>query len=173
MTVRAQLTAVIVVLALVGLADFAKRVYVPRSPSDRTADLELATGPARGLSLAEARQRLESWLPDDTAAVSASAEAGAGDVGDRTDRGRLGGQLFVLRGIFNTESGPPFAVFAVTDDGGSVPERFDAVEGDTIRNVQVDRISGRRVYLTTGNEELVLSLFLDSASKTVATDDGE
>ena len=174
MTVRAQVTAVLVILALVGMLDFATRVYVPRDKAERNAQLQVTSAPKRTLSLAEARQRLQSWLPDPGSAVQqlsgSETQQGASDDGDRSDRGELGSNIFVLRGVFDTPAEPTFAVVEVTPKAGGAARRYEANAGDTIEDVRVDQIAGRRVRLSDGDSTIELALFLGPERGTVATD---
>ena len=174
MTVRAQVAAVLAVLGLVGVVDFAKRVYVPRDDAERTTELKPAQPLDAPLSLAEARQRLQSWLPDQGMAAQASSGSNAEQAdtngANYPDRGELGGYVFLLRGIFDQDSGLPFAVMEVTPKTGGSTERREVVAGDSIHDVRVDRVAGRRVSLSTGNTAIELALFLAPEKETVVAD---
>ena len=174
MTVRAQVSIVLAVLALIGIADFATRVHVPRDDAERAIELEPAESLDAPLSLAEARQRLQSWLPDQGMTVQANSASSAEppdiDGADYPDRGELGGYVFLLRGIFDQDSGSPFAVMEVTPEAGGSTERREVVAGDSIHDVRVDRVAGRRVSLSTGDTAIELALFLAPEKETVVAD---
>lgn len=175
MTVRTQVIATITVLVLVGAVDFVARVHVPRSTAERDLQVDRSLAPDETLSLAEARQRLQSWLPDQAATTNANT-AGNGqqaviDAAALPDRGVLAGRLFVLRGIFDTEDGDPFAVIEVAAEDGAAIERHDVLAGDEIDGVRVDRIDGRRVALSDGDKTIRLALFLDPGFESVTADE--
>lgn len=175
MTVRAQVSAVLGILALIGIVDFVSRVYVPRDDAERTTEWKPAEAPDAPLSLAAARQRLQSWLPDQGTTAQANPGSGAEqpdtDGADYPDRGELGGYVFLLRGIFDQDSGSPFAVMEVTPETGGSTERREVVAGDSIHDVHVNRVSGRRVSLSTGDTAIELALFLAPEKETVVADE--
>ena len=177
MTSRNQVTAVVLVLVVVGVLDFFTRVYVPRSAAGRDMQFEVAAPPEPPLSLAEARQRLQSWLPDDRTAEAASNASdganGASDDGELPDRGRLAGRLYVLRGIFETDGGRQFAVLEVMPEAGGAVQQHKVLAGDSIGRIRVDLIAGRRIRLSGEGEVIELSLFLDAGIETVAVDENE
>lgn len=180
MTARNQVVAVVLVLGLAGLVDFVTRVYVPRAETERGLEPDVAIPPTETRSLAEARQRLQSWLPEQrTAATEGQAGTPVGETGETNsnielpDRGKLGGRLYVLRGIFETEGGPPFAVLEVTPESGGQVERHDVLAGDDIGGVHVDLIDGRRIVLSKEGELIQLTLFLAPGAETVAADESE
>ena len=177
MTVRNQVAALILLLGLTGLVDFVTRVYVPRAETERGLNLDAAPQPAQTRSLAEARERLQSWLPEQRTVTTASQ---AGSAADETygnvelpDRGRLAGRLYVLRGIFETEGGPPFAVLEVTPESAGEIERHDVVAGDEIDGVRVELIDGRRIELSNEGELIRLALFLAPGLENIAADETE
>jgi len=178
-TSRNQVMAVVLILGLVGLADFLTRIYVPRSDTERGLAFDAPPPPGETRSLAEARQRLQSWLPDDgTAAAAAASNAiegtkGANDNGELPDRGTLAGRLYVLRGIFETDGGRLFAALEVMPEAGGVTQQHKVMAGDNIGGIRVDRIAGRRIRLSGEGEVIELSLFLDAGIETVAVDENE
>ena len=181
MTARQQVMAVMLVLGLAGLVDFATRVYVPRSETERGTVFDAAPPRSETQSLAEARQRLQSWLPDERAAAAAgNAASGVADDSSSAnedvelpDRGKLAGRLYVLRGIFDADGGQPFAVLEIMPEEGGPLERHDVVAGDEVGGARVESIDGRRISLSGEGELIHLSLFLDAGTKTVAADESE
>ncbi len=177
MTVRMQITATVLVLLLLGAVDFVVRVYVPRSTAERDLQMDTSLPPNETLSLAEAQQRLQSWLPDQTETAAARPGPDGGEQGAATaldaspDRAELAGRLFVLRGIFDTEGGDPFAVLEVAPVAGGSVDRHDAIAGDEIDGVRINLIDGRRVELSDGGKTIQLSLFLDPGFESVTTDE--
>jgi hypothetical protein len=174
MTVRAQVAAVLAVLGLAAIVDFASRVYVPRTGAERDARLDVAIVPGEMLSLAEARQRLQSWLPGQDASAAANPDdvaSGVVENADLPDRGKLGGWVFVLRGVFDVDAGPPFAVLEVAPETGGAAERHEVIAGNDIKGVRVERIAGRRVSLSDGDESIRLALFLDPDNETDAANE--
>jgi hypothetical protein len=176
--------AVVLILGLLGLADFLTRIYVPRSGTERDLAFDAPPPPGETRSLAAARQRLQSWLPDDSTAEAASNVSdganGANDDGELPDRGgelpdrgRLAGRLYVLRGIFETDGGRLFAVLDVMPEAGGAVQQHKVLAGDDIGGVRVDRIAGRRIRLSGEGEVIELSLFLDAGIETVAVDENE
>jgi len=71
-TPRMQVIVVAAILALAGAVDFVQRIHVPRSLAIRGAGMEATALPDLPLSLASARQRLQSWLPTQTSGPQAS-----------------------------------------------------------------------------------------------------
>ena len=177
MTSRNQVMAVVLILGLVGLVDFLTRIYVPRSGTERDLAFDAPPPPGETRSLAAARQRLQSWLPDDSTAEAASNASdganGANDDGELPDRGRLAGRLYVLRGIFETDGGRLFAVLEVMPKAGGAVQQHKVLAGDNIGGIRVDRIAGRRIRLSGEGEVIELSLFLDAGIETVAVDENE
>lgn len=165
MTPRTQSIVVAAILTLAGAVDFVQRIYMPRSPATRGAGIEATARADQPLSLASARQRLESWLPTQTSASQAalieaaneSRRSGAARTPDRAD---VGGWLFVLRGVF--DAGPPFAVFDVRPSAGGEVEQHRLSAGETVKGVRVERISGHSVSLTDGQNRTELSLFINA-----------
>lgn len=175
MTVRSQAIVVAAILVLAGLVDFVQRVYVPRSQATRAANTGSPVLPNPPLSLASARQRLQSWLPVPTL-IPASAPAGGpkavanephagARVPDRVD---IGGWRFVLRGVF--DAGPPFAVLDVMPSAGGAVEQYRLAAGEAIKGVRVERIAGRGVSLSDGEKVIQLALFIGPRDDTVATE---
>lgn len=168
MTPRTQVTLVAAVLLLAGAVDFLQRVYVPSAPATRDSTTEILALPDEPLPLASARERLQSWFPaqqlepqdPQSAADEESRSAGA------PDRADIGGWRFVLRGVFDV--GPPFAVLDVQASAGGTVEQHRLSAGDTIRGVTVERIAGRRVSLSDGENEIELALFIDPEDEIAA-----
>ena len=153
------------VLSLAGAVDFVQRIHMPRSLAIRDPGIEATVLPGLPLSLASARQRLQSWLPTQTSASQAASievvNESRGSAGARTpDRADIGGWHFVLRGVF--DAGPPFAVFDVTPSAGGDIEQHRLSAGETIKGVRVARISGRSVSLTDGEKQSELTLFINA-----------
>lgn len=163
MTPRTQVISVAAVVALVGAVDFVQRIHVPRAAAVREPIIGMTALPDRPLSLASARERLQSWFPAQTTGqqeLPADAQAEPGDSGGNIpDRADLGGSRFVLRGVF--DAGPPFAVVDVMPSAGGEIEQHRLSAGDTIKGVRVERISGRRVSLSDGQTVIQLALFID------------
>ncbi len=163
MTPRTQVIVVAAILALAGVVDFVQRIYMPRSVTTRGAAVESTALPEFPLSLASARQRLQSWLPTQTSgsqAVPIEVATGPRSSGGTRipDRADLGGWRFVLRGVF--DAGPPFAVLDVTPMAGGEVEQYRLSAGEAIKGVRVERISGRRVSLSDGEKVIQLALFI-------------
>ncbi|MDH3535784.1 MAG: hypothetical protein OER87_08560 [Gammaproteobacteria bacterium] len=163
MTPRTQVIILAAVLALAGAVDFVQRIHVPRSVATREARIGATELPERPLSLASARERLQSWFPakapepevTPTDVQDAAGESGA-TIPDRAD---LGGWRFILRGVF--DAGPPFAVFDIVSSAGGAIEQHRLSAGDTIKGVRVQQISGRKVSLKDGDNVVELALFID------------
>ena len=152
-------------------------MYVPRSDSERGLAVDAPPPPGETRSLAEARQRLQSWLPDERTAATASDPIVGGnsdnDDVELPDRGRLAGRLYVLRGIFETDGGRLFAVLEVIPEKGGTIQQHKVLAGDSIGGVSVDRIAGTRVRLSGKGKVIQLSLFVDPGIETVAEDESE
>ena len=162
MTSRNQVTAVVLVLGLIGVLDCVTRVYVPRSAAGRDMQFEVAAPRERPLSLAEARQRLQSWLPaeappQDLPVVANNASDAAAV--SLPDRGDLAGWRFILRGVF--DAGTEFAVLDIMSTSGGETEQHRLLAGDEIKGVSVERISGHSVYLSDGETIMRLALFVE------------
>lgn len=168
MTLRKQVTAVAVALVLAGAVDFVQRVYVPRSPATRDSNVETRALPDEPLPLASARKRLQSWFP----AQQPDPQEPQDNAGDHSqsvrapDRADIGGWRFVLRGVF--DAGPPFAVLDVQASAGGTVEQHRLSAGATIKGVTVERIAGRRVSLSDGENEVELALFIDPEDEIAA-----
>ena len=164
MTPRMQVIVVAVILALAGAVDFVQRIHMPRSLAIRGAGLEATALPDPPLSLASARQRLQSWLPTQTPGPQAASIEVANESRDSVlripDRADLGGWHFVLRGVF--DAGPPFAVFDVMPSAGGEIEQHRLLAGELIKGVRVERISGRSVSLSDGEKVTELALFINA-----------
>lgn len=173
MSPRTPVIAVAAVLLLAFALDFLQRVHVPRSPATREAILESPTLPVAPLSLAAAKQRLQSWFPPPTSdallppSETMSAPTDSGSRGP--DRGDLGGWRFVLRGVF--EAGPPFAVLEVMPLAGGEVERHQVSEGQVVNGIRVDSVSGRSVSLSHGEDVIDLALFTDQRNAMTLADE--
>ena len=175
MTPRMQVILVAAILALAGAVDFVQRIHMPRSPAIRGAGMEATALPDLPLSLASARQRLQSWLPTQTSGPQAASNDVANDSRDSAlrvrapDRADLGGWRFVLRGVF--DAGPPFAVLDVMSSSGGEVEQHRLSAGEVIKGVRVERISGRSVSLSDGEKVIQLALFIDPGDDIVPTNE--
>jgi hypothetical protein len=85
------------------------------------------------------------------------------------DRADLGGWRFVLRGVF--DAGPPFAVLDVMSSSGGEFEQHRLSLGEAIKGVRVERISGRSVSLSDGENVIQLALFIDPSDDMVPTNE--
>jgi len=161
MSPRQQMVVVAVVLVVVGAVDFLQRVHVPRAPTTRESQDESPELPAVPLSLALARERLQSWFPTQPAAQQGSLIGVPGVDGTAAipDRADIGGWRFVLRGVF--DAGPPFAVLDVMESSGGAVEQHRLSAGEVIRGVRVEQIAGRKVSLSDGDRVIQLALFVD------------
>jgi len=163
-TPRMQVIVVAAILALAGAVDFVQRIHMPRSLAIRGAGLEATALPDLPLSLASARQRLQSWLPTQTSGPQAASIEVANESRDSAvrvpDRADLGGWRFVLRGVF--DAGPPFAVLDVMPSAGGEIEQHRLSAGELIKGVRVERISGRSVSLSDGEKVTELTLFINA-----------
>ncbi len=173
MTPRMQVIVVAAILALAGAVDFVERIHMPRSLAIRGAGLEATALPDLPLSLASARQRLQSWLPTQTPGPQAASIDVANESRDSAvripDRADLGGWHFVLRGVF--DAGPPFAVLDVMSSAGGEIEQHRLSAGELIKGVRVERISGRSVSLSDGEKVTELVLFIDPSDDIVPTNE--
>ena len=173
MTPRTQVIVVAAILALAGAVDFVQRIHMPRSTAIRGAGMEATALPDLPLSLASARQRLQSWLPTQTSGPQAASIDVANESRDSAvripDRADLGGWHFVLRGVF--DAGPPFAVLDVMPSAGGEIEQHRLSAGELIKGVRVERISGRSVSLSDGEKVIQLALFIDPGDDIVPTNE--
>ncbi len=173
MTPRNQVIVVAAILALAGAVDFVQRIHMPRSTAIRGAGMEATALPDLPLSLASARQRLQSWLPTQTSGPQAASNDVANVSRDSAvrvpDRADLGGWRFVLRGVF--DAGPPFAVLDVMPGAGGEIEQHRLSAGEIIKGVRVERISGRSVSLSDGEKVTELALFIDPGDDIVPTNE--
>ena len=173
MTPRMQVIVVAAILALAGAVDFVQRIHMPRSTAIRGAGLEATALPDLPLSLASARQRLQSWLPTQTSGPQAASNEVANESRDSAvrvpDRANLGGWRFVLRGVF--DAGPAFAVLDVMPSAGGEIEQHRLLAGELIKGVRVERISGRSVSLSDGENLIQLALFIDPGDDIVPTNE--
>ena len=139
----------------------------------RGAGMEATALPDLPLSLASARQRLQSWLPAQTSGPQAASIEVANESRDSAvrvpDRADLGGWRFVLRGVF--DAGPPFAVLDVMPSAGGEIEQHRLSAGEVIKGVRVERISGRSVSLSDGENVTELALFIDPGDDIVPTNE--
>jgi hypothetical protein len=85
------------------------------------------------------------------------------------DRADLGGWHFVLRGVF--DAGPLFAVLDVMPSAGGEIEQHRLSAGELIKGVRVERISGRSVSLSDGENVTELALFIDPSDDIVPTNE--
>ena len=112
-----------------------------------------------------------SWLPAQTSGPQAASIEVANDSRDSAvripDRADLGGWRFVLRGVF--DAGPPFAVLDVMSSAGGEIEQHRLSAGEVIKGVRVERISGRSVSLSDGENVTELALFIDPGDNIVPT----
>lgn len=172
MTPRNQVIAVAAILSIVGIVDFVQRVHVPRAPTTRDSQIESAALPAVPLSLAMARQRLQSWFPAQTTgsmAQAAGAQNGSGNVDvSLPDRGDIGGWNFVLRGVF--DAGPTFAVLDVMPTSGGAVEQHRLSVGEILKGVRLEQISGRNISLSDGEKVIQLLLFIDPKNNIASVD---
>lgn len=173
MTPRTQVIVVAAILTLAGAVDFVQRIHLPRAQATRSADMAASAIPEPPLSLASARQRLQSWFPAQTPGVPTAATETADEpplpaarVPDRAD---LAGWRFVLRGVF--DAGPPFAVFDVMPSAGGDVEQHRLAAGELIKGVRVERISGRSVSLSDGENVIQLALFIDPSDDMIRIDE--
>ena len=173
MTPRMQVIVVAAILALAGAVDFVQRIHMPRSLAIRGAGLEATALPDLPLSLASARQRLQSWLPTQTPGPQAASIDVANESRDSAlripDRADRGGWHFVLRGVF--DAGPLFAVLDVMPSAGGEIEQHRLSAGELIKGVRVERISGRSVSLSDGEKVTELTLFIDPSDDIVPTNE--
>ena len=173
MTPRMQVIVVAAILALAGAVDFVQRIHMPRSLAIRGAGLEATALPDLPLSLASARQRLQSWFPTQTSGPQAASNEVANESRDSAvripDRADLGGWRFVLRGVF--DAGPAFAVLDVMPSAGGEIEQHRLSAGELIKGVRVERISGRSVSLSDGENLIQLALFIDPGDDIVPTNE--
>ena len=168
MTPRSQVVAVAAILVVAGIVDFVQRIHVPRSPATRASDVDMLAMPDEPLSLASARERLQSWFPaqqPDAQELLGDAQD-QGQVADTPDRADIGGWHFVLRGVF--EAGQPFAVLDIRASAGGAPEQHRVSAGDSIKGVSVERITGHRVSLSDGTDVIELALFIDAEDEMAA-----
>ncbi len=163
MSTRKQLQLLAALLVLAGAIDFVQRIYAPRSPATRETNTAAIALPDQPLSLASARERLQSWLPTQSVesdALPTDAATDARDAGTQLpDRANIGGWHFVLRGVF--DAGPPFAVFDIRSGDGGEVEQHRLLAGEVIKGVRVDQISGRSVSLSDGEKVIQLALFIN------------
>jgi hypothetical protein len=162
MTPRGQVVTLCGVAVITGLLQFFTRVHVPRDPGERDFAAELQLASVEPVSLATAREHLQTWFPESAAADGpGAAEMGVLpelEPGGLPDRGELGGLRFLLRGVF--DSGEPFAVFEVTPRAGGATERVMMSAGNTIQGIRLDSVGGRQAVLTDGQNTIRLALFL-------------
>jgi hypothetical protein len=164
-TRRAQILIAALALGALAVADFATRVYVPRSAVDRGPDEVDPVAPALPVSPQLAFERLDRWLGVE-APPSGSNPAKEGSVPQAAseaaapDQAEIGGRRFVLRGIF--DAGEPFAVLDVLPEGGGPAEQHDLAIGEAVHGVRIEQIAGRMVTLSDGQAVARLVLFEDA-----------
>jgi len=172
-TPRMQVILVAAILALAGAVDFVQRIHIPRSLATRGAGMEAAALPDLPMPLASARQRLQSWFATQTSGPQAASIDVANESRDSVlripDRADLGGWHFVLRGVF--DAGPPFAVFDVMPSAGGEIEQHRLSAGEGIKGVRVERISGRSVSLSDGENVTELALFINARDDIIPADE--
>ncbi len=167
MTTRHQLIAIAAILVLAGAIDFVQRIYAPRSTAIREEIFDNVALPDQPLSLASARQRLQSWFP-------VQSSGNQEQLGDTTiepqapDRADIGGWHFVLRGVF--DAGPPFAVFDVRSASGGEVEQHRLSAGESLKGVRLEQISGRNISLSDGEKVIQLALFIDPKKNIASVD---
>jgi len=167
-TPRSQVLTVAAILVVAGVVDFVQRIHVPRSAATRDANIETRIVADAPLPLASARERLQSWFPvqQQRSQDSQNDSEQQGEYAGMPDRADIGGWRFVLRGVF--DAGPPFAVLDVQASAGGTIEQHRLSAGDTIKGVTVERIAGRRVSLSDGENEIELALFIDPGDEIAA-----
>jgi hypothetical protein len=161
-TTRHQLIAIAAILVLAGAIDFVQRIYAPRSTAIREEIFDNVALPDQPLSLASARERLQSWFPVQSSGNQeqlGDTKIEPQDLGAQVpDRADIGGWHFVLRGVF--DAGPPFAVFDVRSASGGEVEQHRLLAGDVIKGVRVEQITGHSVSLSDGEKVIQLALFI-------------
>lgn len=170
---RQQLIVLGAILAVAAAVDFIQRIYVPRAATSRDAEIEMTSLPELPLSLALARERLQSWFPTQTSGQQGLLGDGQVQPDDSTvlipDRADIGGWRFVLRGIF--DAGPPFAVFDVMSKSGGAVEQHRLSAGEAIKGVRVEQIAGQRVSLSDGEKVIQLVLFIEPGNNLASADE--
>lgn len=172
MTPRNQVIAVAAVLVAMGAVDFFQRVHVPRAPTTRDSQIGSPTLPAVPLSLAMARQRLQSWFPAQTTGLQSQGENSRADAAAAgasiPDRADIGGWNFVLRGVF--DAGPTFAVLDVMPTSGGEIEQHRLSVGEDLKGVRLEQISGRNISLSDGEKVIQLALFIEPKNNIASVD---
>lgn len=169
MTPRNQVIAVAAILVIVATFDFVQRVQVPRAPTTRNSQIESPALPAVPLSLALARQRLQSWFPAQQAQAAGAQNVSGNVDASLPDRADIGGWNFVLRGVF--DAGPTFAVLDVTPTSGGAVEQHRLSVGESLKGVRLEQISGRNISLSDGEKVIQLALFIDPRGDMVSAND--
>jgi len=147
MTVRAQLSALAGLMLLVGIWDFAVRVYVGRDASLRAFHSPTATQLPPAESAPEIHRRMLGWLP-----TIAGSSHESPDPADAT-AWRLS-----LAGIF-AQRGTAIAVVMASLPAGGQVEKLRVVDGDTIHGWTVAHVDAHGVTLTHDAETRQLVLF--------------
>lgn len=145
MTVRRQMVTAMCLLLLLGVWDFAQRVYVGRDPSLRAFDApQLPPLPAQpGLPAIQAD--MARWFPgSDMAGLDGTA-------------GNESLHLSLL-GVF-TRGGSTIAVLEVSSAQGAHLETIGAVEGDIVHGMTLKKIQPNGVTLESDDGILQLPLF--------------
>ena len=172
MTPRNQVMVVAAIFGIVAAVDFVQRIHVSRSPGARDPNIEAPALPAPPISLAEARQRLQSWFPKETPPLDSQAvtsEASDNQSVSLPDTGEIAGWRFKLRGVF--DAGPSFAVLDVMSSSGGEVEQHRLFAGDAVKGVVVDRISGHSVSLSDGETIMRLELFVEPKNNATSAND--
>lgn len=147
MSVRNQLITLGCVLFLIGLADFAGRVYVGRDASLRAFEAPGAQRPLPVESVEDARRRLYGWLP-----VIAGTGATSQDPADPKT------WSFTLIGVFAGKD-KAVAVLMSSLQAGAPGEKVRVTEGDSVHGWRVVRVDHRSATLQHGTETRELTLF--------------
>ena len=123
-----------VVLLLVALVDFTRRIHVPRDVQPRDADSFMPVDLAPPVTAAAVASDLATWLPG-----LAPVVAGAGPAADTE-------WALTLLAVF-VERGSPFAVVRATPAAGGAARVQRIAEGDAVFGYRVARIEPQRVQL--------------------------
>ncbi|HXQ63946.1 MAG TPA: hypothetical protein VN787_03765 [Steroidobacteraceae bacterium] len=147
MTVRTQLVAFGCVLLVVGIWDFAGRLYVGRDASLRALHAQKALPLPPAESVGAIRRRMLGWLP-----------AIAGSANEPPDPADATAWRLSLAGVF-AQRGTAIAVVRASLPAGGPVETLRVVEGDTIHGWTVAHVDAHGVILTHGAETRELALF--------------
>ena len=147
MTVRAQLLALGGLMLLIGIWDFAGRIYVGRDASLRAFHAPAVMQLVPVESAAAIRKRMLGWLP-----------AIAGSAHEPPDPADAAAWQLSLTGVFAQRGTAVAVVSAALSTGGQV-EKLRVVEGDTIHGWTVAHVDAHGVTLTHDAETRQLVLF--------------